>query len=100
MTDPDPRAAPTAAATTSAPKARAAAVDVLKAAPLGLVVWSNGSVPAETRSVGRTSRSLAMIGSVERRPRKVPPAVVPGWRGQWAGVQTDVVIGSGERKED
>jgi hypothetical protein len=40
MTDSDLRVAPTGADTTSAPTARAAAVDVFQAAPLGLVVWS------------------------------------------------------------
>jgi hypothetical protein len=97
MTDPDPRAAPTAAGTASAPKARAAAVDVFKAAPLGLVVWSNGSVLAEVRSVGRTGRSWAMIGSVEMRPGNMLQGVVPVGVVGWAGVQTEVV---GERKED
>jgi len=77
MRDPDLRTAPTAAGTTSAPHARAAAVDVFEAVPLSLVVWSNGSLPAELRSVGRTSRSLAMTGSVAVRLRTVPPAVVP-----------------------
>jgi len=77
MTDSDLRAASTAAGTASAPKARAAAVDVFKEVPLGLVVWSNGSVPAELRSVGRSGRSWAMIGSVELRPRNVLPGVVP-----------------------
>jgi hypothetical protein len=67
MTDPDLRAAPTAADTASALKARAAAVDVFKAVSLGLVVSSSGSVLAVVRS---------------------------------AGVQTELVIGSGERKED
>jgi hypothetical protein len=67
MTDPDLRAAPTAADTASALKARAAAVDVCKAVPLGPVVSSNGSVLAVVRS---------------------------------AGVRAEVVIGSGERKED
>jgi hypothetical protein len=100
MTDPDSRAAPTAARTTSAPQARAAAVDVFKAAPLGLVVWSNGSALAEVRSGGGTSRSWAMIGSVNMRPRNVSPGVVPVGVPGWAGVQTEVVIGSGERIED
>jgi hypothetical protein len=100
MTDPDLRAAPTAAGNTSAPKARAAAVDVFKAAPLGLVVWSSGSVRAEVRSVARTGRSWAMSGPVAMRPRKVPSAVVPvGVLGVPARL-TAVVIGSGGRKED
>jgi hypothetical protein len=98
MTDTDLRAAATAAGTTSAPKARAAAVDVFPAAPLGLVVGSNGSLPAEARSVGRSVRASATIGSVEMRPRNAPRAVVPvGVLGR-AGVRTEVFIGSGERK--
>jgi hypothetical protein len=71
----------------------------LKAVPLVLVVGSNGSLPAGVRSVGRSGRSWAMIGSVELRPRNGPPGVVPvGAR--WAGGLTEVVIGSGGRKED
>jgi hypothetical protein len=100
MTDLDPRAAPTAPGTTSAPKARAAVVDVFKAAPLGLGVWSNGSVLAEVRSARRTSRSWAMIGSVQMRPGNARPGVVPVGVLAWAGVQAEVVIGSGEWKED
>ena len=97
MTDPDPRAAPTAAGTTSAPKARAAAVDVFEAAPLGLVVGSNGSVLAEVPSVGRAGRSWAVIGSVEMRPGNMLQGVVPVGVLAWAGVQTEEV---GEREED
>ncbi len=100
MTDSDPRAASTAAGTTSAPTARAAAVDVFEAVPLGLVVGSNRSVPAALRSVRRSGRSWAMSGSVAMRPRSVPPAVVPvgvlGGPARW----TEVVVGSGEREED
>jgi hypothetical protein len=100
MTDPDLRAVSTAASTTSAPTARAAAVDVFQAAPLGLVVGTNGSVAAAVRSVGCTRRSRAMTGSVATRPRNAPPAVVPvGVLGS-AGRLTEVVFGSGERKED
>jgi hypothetical protein len=41
-----------------------------------------------------------MIGSLEMRPRNAPPAVVPvGVLGS-AGGLTEVVVGSGERKED
>jgi hypothetical protein len=61
-----------------------AAFDVFQAAPLGLVVASNGSVLAEVRSVGRTGRAWAVIGSLEMRRRNALPAVVSlgvlGWR--------------------
>lgn len=46
------------------------------AAPVGLVVASNGSALAEVRSVGRTGRAWAVIGSLEMRPRNALPAVV------------------------
>jgi hypothetical protein len=98
MTDPDLHVAPTAAGTTSGPKGRAAAVGVFKAVPRGLVVWSNGSVLAEVRSVGRASRSLAM--SVEMQPRNFPPDVAPVRLLGRAGVQSEVVIGSAEGRED
>jgi hypothetical protein len=100
MTDPDPRAAPPAAAAASTPQARAAAVDVFEAAPLGLVVGSSGSVLAGVRSVGRSGRSGALLGCVGMRPGKVLPGVVSVGLLGWAGVQTEVVVGSGERKED
>jgi hypothetical protein len=100
MTDPDLRVASTAAGTTSAPTARAAAVDVFEAAPFGLVVRTNGSVPAAVRSVGRTGRSWAMRGSVAVRPRSVPPAVVAVAVLGGPARLTEVVIGSGERKGD
>jgi hypothetical protein len=41
-----------------------------------------------------------MIGSVAMRPWNAPPAVVPVGMGGWAGVLTEVVVGSGERKKD
>jgi hypothetical protein len=77
-----------------------AAFDVFQAAPLGLVVASNGSVLAEVRSVGRTGRAWAVIGSLEMRRRNAAPAVVPVGVLGWAGVRTEVVVGSGERKEE
>jgi hypothetical protein len=88
---PRSRAAPTAAGTTSAPEARAAAVDVFGAAPLGLVVWSNGSVLGEVRSVGRAGRSWggerlrrgAAPGTSRRLRSRLAcsagPACGPGW---------------------
>jgi hypothetical protein len=100
MTDSDLRAAPTAAGTTSAPMARAAAVDVFEAAPLGLVVWSNGSALAEVRSVGRTGRAWAVIGLLREAARERPAGCRPGRRARLAGGRTEVVVGSGERKED
>jgi hypothetical protein len=41
-----------------------------------------------------------MIGSLATRPRNASPAVVPVGALGWAGGLTEVVVGSGERRED
>ena len=101
MTDPDLRVAPTVAGTTSAPMARAATVDVFQAARSAWLCGASGSVPAAAGSVGPSGRAWAMIGSLVTRPRNASPAVVPvGALGWWVGGLTEVVVGSGERRED